>query len=307
MPGRALVTGAAGFIGPALVRRLKRDGVFVRALARSKVDLPADEVVLADLPDQLPAHALAGIDVVYHLAAKTDDTRGAAGAAAEYTRINVDGTRVLVDAAIRERTPRFVFVSSVKAIDEGGPEMRDESTPPSPATAYGRTKLAAERLVMERASPAGVAPVCLRFPVVYGPGQRGHFARLIRAIDRGWFPPPPENHNRRSMLHLENAVDGLMLAGRHEAAPGQTYIVTDAQPYSTRQIYDWIRAALGRKAIRRGVPVWCFRALALIDSSAAQKLLGSAWYSSTKITRELGYRPAHELRDAIREIVRVSV
>jgi len=265
----------------------------------------------------LDERALAGIDVIYHLAAKTHDTHEAAGADADYTRINVDATRALVEAAVRLRIPRFVYVSSVKAMDEGGPGMRDESQPPAPETAYGRTKLAAERAVFEVASRGGVAPVCLRFPMVYGPGQRGNLANMIRAVDRGRFPPPPETGNRRSMLHVENAVDGLLLAGRHDAAPGQTYLVTDANPYSTRELYDWIRAALGRRAIQWSVPVWGFRALALagdaartivrhrigFDSDAFQKLLGSAWYSPAKMSRELGYQPAHDLRAALPELV----
>ena len=321
MPARALVTGASGFIGSAFVRRLKREGAFVRALVRSARDSTssgADDVVAVDLTAPLDERALAGIDVIYHLAAKTHDTHEAAGAEADYTRINVDATRALVEAAVRQRIPRFVYVSSVKAMDEGGPGMRDESRPPAPETAYGRTKLAAERAVFEVASRGGVAPVCVRFPMVYGPGQRGNLANMIRAVDRGRFPPPPETGNRRSMLHVENAVDGLLLAGRHAAAPGQTYLVTDANPYSTRELYDWIRAALGRRAIRWSVPrlgIPCARAWPATpharSSAAASGSIPTRFRSCSiglvhrrrRSSRELGYRPAHDLRAALPELV----
>ena len=168
-------------------------------MVRSRRDTPADEVVTADLTAPLDARALEGIDVVYHLAAKTHDTREASGAEAGYHRINVDATRALVDAAVRQRVPRFVFVSSVKAMDEGGDELRDESRPPSPATAYGRTKLAAERLVFEAAARGGVAAVCVRFPHGLRARTTRNLANMIRAIDRGRFPPPPDT--RQSPYH----------------------------------------------------------------------------------------------------------
>jgi nucleoside-diphosphate-sugar epimerase len=260
---------------------------------------------------------LHGMDAVYHLAAKTHDVAEAADADAQYTRINVTGTKHLLDAARRAGVGRVVFVSSVKAIDEGGPEARDETRTPAPSSAYGRSKLAAERLVFDAAATGAFEAVCLRFPLVYGPGQRGNLTRMIAAIDRGRFPPPPENGNRRSMLHVENAVDALVLAGARANADGRTYIVTDAHPYSTRQLYDWIRAALGRPPVRWSVPAWGFRALALggdaagallrrrvgFDSDACQKLLGSAWYSPAKMIRELGYQPAQDLQGALPEII----
>jgi nucleoside-diphosphate-sugar epimerase len=119
------------------------------------------------------------------------------------------------------------------------------------------------------------------------------------------------------MLHVENAVDALLLAGRHPDAAGKAYFVTDAEAYSTRDLYDWIRAALGKPPLRWAVPEWAFRVLAAggdlarrargrrigFDSEAFQKLLGSALYSADSIRRELGYRPERHLRAALSEMV----
>lgn len=313
-----LVTGATGFLGTALVGRLRAGGAFVRGVARSPRPSAADELVLADLAaGPFDPRWLAGVDTVYHLAAKTHDLSAAGDAEAEYQRLNVEGTRRLLAAAAEHPPRRVVFASSVKAQGEGGPLRLDESAEPSPTTPYGRSKLAAERSVLEAAAAGGFEAVCLRFPLVYGPGQKGNLERMIAAVDRGRFPPPPHNGNRRSMLHVDNAVDALVLAGRHPAAAGQVYLVTDARPYSTRELYDWIREALGKGPTAWSVPEWAFRGLAAVgdglgallgrragfDSDAVDKLLGSAWYSGEKIARDLGYRPARDLPGAMPDLV----
>jgi nucleoside-diphosphate-sugar epimerase len=207
---------------------------------------------------------------------------------------------------------RVVFDSSVKAIDEGNDVPATEETPARPLTPYGRSKLEAERMVMSAAADGAFEAVCLRFPIVYGPGQRGNLERMIDAIARRTFLPPPRV-NLRSMLHVENAVDALLIAGEHPSAAGNVYIVSDASPYSTREIYDTVRRALGRGPAGWQMPMVAFRMLAIagdtarrvagrrvgFDSDAFQKLLGSAVYDSTRMQKQLGYRPRHDLASAM--------
>lgn len=314
---RCLVTGATGFVGRALVSRLREAGVFVRGVARSSVESPADELVEADLAELPPdSPVLADVDVVFHLAAKTHDMTEARGTEAQYARVNVEGTRRLLAAVRRRTVRRVVFVSSVKVIDEGNDVPASEDTALRPLTHYGRSKLEAERLIMSAAAEGAFDAVCLRFPLVYGMGQRGNLQRMIAAIDRGRFPVPPANGNRRSMLHVENAVDALVLAAEHPEAAG-VYIVTDACAYSTREVYDAARAALGRTPARWQVPEWAFRVLASggdlgrwlvgrrigFDSEGFRKLLGSAAYDSTRMQRELGYRPRRGLVESMPGLV----
>jgi nucleoside-diphosphate-sugar epimerase len=313
-----LVTGATGFIGAALVLRLTGSGVEVRAVARSRRSTPAIQLTAVDLASGIiPASVFAGVGTIYHLAAKTHDLMATEASDADYWSVNLEGTQRLLDAARPHRVRRVVFVSSVKAQAEETIGPYDETQPPEPTTAYGRSKLAAERLVLSEAARRGFEGVCLRFPLVYGPGQRGNMARMIAAIDRGRFPPPPDGVNQRSMLHVANAVEALVLAGQHPAAAGQTYLVTDASAYSTRELYDWIRQALGKPPVKWAVPAFAFRMLAAagdmaravlrrrvgFDAEALQKLLGTAWFSCEKITRELGYRPSRTLRDAMPELI----
>ena len=316
--GHCLVTGSTGFIGRALVARLRAGGRTVRGTSRSRRESSANEAIIADLTSGAVDPAiLDGVDTIYHLAAKTHDLGEAGGAEAAYWRVNVDGTRHLLDAMRARPVRRLVFASSVKAVSEGGPSEIDEAAEPQPTTDYGRSKLAAERLIWSETARNDVGAVCLRFPLVYGPGQRGNLERMIAAIDRGVFPPPPQNGNRRSMLHVDNAVQALVAAGNHPAASGRTYFVTDAQPYTTREVYDWIRQALGKPSIGWSCPEWMFRALAGVgdsaravlgrrigfDSDAFEKLLGSAWYSCGRIAAELGYLPERDLRTAVHELV----
>ncbi len=313
---RCLVTGATGFVGRRLVSALTADGAFVRGASRSGGGEAAESVAV-DLAELAPTSPIChGIDVIYHLAARTHDMREAAGTEAEYWRINVEGTRRLIDAACRAGVRRFVFVSSVKAIDEGNRRPADETTPENPQTPYGWSKLEAEQIVRAAGSNGRIESVCLRFPLVYGPGQRGNMQRLIAAVRAGRFPPLPGG-NLRSMLHIDNAVAALRLAGSHPAAVGRTYIVTDGRPYETREIVDAIRVALGRRPFRWHIPYAVFQLAAWggdvarlvlrrrigFDSAALQKLLGAATYDSSAIARELGYRPARDLIESLTELL----
>jgi UDP-glucose 4-epimerase len=311
-----LVTGANGFIGSALCARLsgKRR---VRALVRSERAGPWDDTVVVDIErDDVPAAALEGVDVVFHLAAHThalSETRG--GDEAAYRRLNVDGTRRILAASRNAGVRRFVLASSVKAIGEGGAEMLDENTPPAPVTPYGKTKLEAEREVLGGGWVP--EPAVLRLSLVYGPGNKGNLTAMIDAVDRGAFPPLPRVANKRSMVHVEDAVDALLLAAGSPEAVGRSFIVTDGRAYSTREMYEWICEGLGRPVPRWSVPPLALRALARLgdlvgllmgrrwkfDTEGYRKLFGSAWYSNAAIVSTLGFEPRRDLRTAMPEIV----
>jgi nucleoside-diphosphate-sugar epimerase len=154
--------------------------------------------------------------------------------------------------------------------------------------------------------------------LVYGPAQRGNLARMVHAVAHGRFPPIPETGNRRSMLHVEDAVSALLLAARHATARDQIYIVTDARAYSTREILNQIHLAFGHPVPTWSIPRTLLSAIATAGSvlgaatgarmpltrDALDKLLGSAWYSSEKIRRELGFSSRYDFATALPDIVR---
>jgi UDP-glucose 4-epimerase len=312
---RFYVTGASGFLGRRVCSRLAEHGT-VRALMRSPGDGPWDAVDVVDLSkDPPPPGALSGVDTVIHLAARTHAVDESGDTEGLYRAINVDGTRRLLEAAKRAGVRRFVFVSSVKAMGEGGGGIQDETATPIPATWYGKTKRAAETMAMEGTwTPETVV---LRPALMYGPGVSGNVERMIEAVRAGRFPPVPEVGNSRSMVHGDDAADAVVLAATAGRAAGRLFIVTDGRPCSTREMYEWICEALGQTPRRRTPPLSVYRGLAkagdllgrlrgrrwMFDSQAFGKLFGSAAYDSSAICRELGFEPKWTFRTALPEIV----
>jgi UDP-glucose 4-epimerase len=323
---KALVTGGAGFIGQHLGRRLAQEGYQVRVLMRPSSSLrPAlpsgissiAERVEGDVRDAAKVkEATAGVDVIFHLAGRTHALSETAEDDAAYRAVNVEGTRNILDGAIAGGVQRVIFFSSVKVFGEETRECLDETSPARPLTAYGRTKLEAETLVGEYARTTGGLGVSLRLPLVYGSGVKGNIYRMIWAIDHHLFPPFPDLPNRRSLVHVSNVVEAALLAASRTPT-SSCYIVTDHLPYSTRKLYEMICRALGK-----GIPRWHTPLIALsvfgrlgdlagsltkrrfpIDSDSLDKLVGSAWYSSQRISRELGYVPAIDFEGALPELV----
>ena len=315
-PKVALITGASGFIGRVLCQQLRNQQVQVRAGMRRESEGPWDEVVSFDLTTlRLPADTLAGVDTVFHLAGKAHALSETRLDEADYFRINTEGTSALLEAAKAAGVRRFVFFSSVKAMGEGGDNCQDETVTCHPETSYGKSKLAAERLVLEGGYVP--EPVVLRLSMVYGCSHKGNLPRMIESVAKERFPPLPEVRNKRSMVHVEDVVQAALLAAQKQEAVGQTYIVTDGRTCSTRQLYQWICEALATPAPGWAVPIQLLKVLAkvgdaigqlrgrrfMFDTDALDKLIGSACYSSEKIQRELGYRPTKELESGLREIV----
>lgn len=312
-----LVTGATGFIGRRLCRRLKAAGLEVRVLLRRPADGPWDRYALVELGrDAIPVEMLAGVQVVFHLAGKAHAVLESPDEEAGYQQVNVAGTRMLLEAAQAAGVRSFVLFSSVKAMGEGGEACLDETCDLLPETPYGRSKKQAEDLLLN----GGYVPhpVVLRLAMVYGPGHKGNLARMIAAIAGHRFPPLPETGNRRSMVHVDDVGAAAMLVATRDEGAGKIYLVTDGREYSTRQIYEWICETLGLGASSWTVPLGLLRFLArlgdgvgrllgrrfLFDSATLAKLTGSACYSAELISRELGFRPTRNLQESLPEIVR---
>ena len=313
---RYLVTGANGFIGQILCTHLQKNGTSVRALLRKQSTGSWNESVIGDLASgSLPHECLSGVHTVFHLAGKAHALAENAKEASSYQQINVEGTRLLLEAARRAHVRRFIFFSSVKSVGEGGEAILDEECSLPPETPYGRTKLDAENLVL---NATGIPHITILRPsMVYGPGNPGNLGRMISGVKKGFFPPFPKINNQRSMVHVEDVVQAAWLAAENPQAHKQIYIVTDGQVYSTRQIYEWICQALGKPVPNWSIPLPFLQGLARIgdgigvvrgkrfmfDTDALAKLTGSAVYSSAKIQRELGFVPKWTLKKTLPTIL----
>lgn len=304
---RFAVTGATGFVGTEVLRQLAQAGHTAIPLTRRRSGLPG-EIVVGDLgTGPLDAKALAGVEAVVHLAARThvlDET--AADPLEAYRRINVDGTQALLDAAVAAGVGRFVFVSSIKAVAErseaGHPIAPD--TVPHPEDAYGITKLEAEARVRQAGERGGIEVVILRPPLVYGPGVKANFSRLIKLIQSGMPLPFGGIRNRRSIVDVANLAAAIVCAGTAEGAAGRTLMVADAT-LSTPELIRAIADAAGVSCRLVPVPPAALRFLGTISGRGAemQRLCGSLEIDVAQTGPALGWRPIRSLNEGLRAMV----
>lgn len=313
-----LVSGATGFIGRRVVENLRSLGKNYRTLVRtSESDSSA---IVADLIQPISLYpACEGVEQVIHCAGYAHAFSSLSeNDSAEHWQTNFQGTRNLVEAAGRAGVKRFVFLSSVKAMGDPGDMMVDEDFSKEPEGAYGQSKRAAEQVVLDSGARYGMHVVNLRLAMAYGAGGRGNLERMGRLVRRGVFPPLPETGNHRSLVHVNDVVSAINLVANDGRASGKTYIVASAESPSGRALFDAMRTVQGLPPCRWSVPLTALRAGGAlgdtleaifrrrfpVDSEVLNRLLGSAWYSSAKIERELGWRAQISLADGLLEMLR---
>jgi len=296
-----LVTGGTGFVGRAVLHRLLRERSYrLRAAVRSGAGRlpPGVEVVrTGDLTSPIRwREALEGVSVVIHAAARVHVVRErVSDPLAEFRRVNVDGSLQLAQKAIDAGVSRFVFVSSIKVNGEGsarGQPFR-ASDAPAPSDPYAISKWEAEQGLIALAQGTGMELTIVRPPLVYGPGVKANFLRLLRLVERGWPLPLGAVQNRRSLVALDNLVDLLLRCCVHPAAAGQTLLVSDGHDLSTS---EWIHAmarAMGRSPRLLPIaPAWLRLGGRLSGTSPAiDRLLGSLEVDIRDTCKTLDWTP----------------
>jgi UDP-glucose 4-epimerase len=292
---KALVTGANGFIGRQLC------GNNHIGMIR---DLPnIDGFIQGDLLDlDSLVSACKGIDVIYHCAGyahaftKSDPLM--------HWKINFEGTKNLLHAAVICGVKKFIFFSSVKTEEEV-------------LTAYGESKLAAEGEVLKCGKEFNIHVVNLRLSMVYGFGSRGNLERIIRGVAQGWFPPIPNTNNKRCLIHIRDVISAAKLVARSPKASGNTYILTDGNYYSTHYLYQEIRKALGLPPASWFIPKSILKALAIfgdlvgaltkrvfpLNSETLKRLTESEVYTSEKIRQDLGWQSKVSLEAGLKDSI----
>ena len=289
-----LVTGATGFVGRALCAHLAATGHAVTPAVRRESGL-AHEVVVGDIGSSTDwTMALAGCDAVVHLAARVHVMRDEAiDPLTEFRAVNTQGTLNLARQAAQAGVKRFVFISSIKVNGEGRDAPYRETDAPAPEDAYAISKWEAEQGLRQIERETGLEVVILRPPLVYGPGVKANFLRLVQIIQRGWPLPLGAIHNRRSLLYLGNFVDAIQVCIEHPDAAGQTFLLDDGEPVSTPELIRALARAMGRPARLLAVPVGVLElAGALLGKRAAvARLTGSLYVDSSLIRSRLGWTP----------------
>ncbi len=262
----AFVTGAGGCIGRQLVAQLLARGWTVSALLLDHEapsfrfrDHPRVRSVCGDIrtleDDAIPTGA-----VVFHLAAEVHSVPKTATQREQFFAINRDGTGRVASVARRRSASGFVFLSTIAVYGAQLEEHScDESTPPRPTTPYAKSKLEAER-ELEAQLTGSVPFVILRPAVVYGPGDRGNFARMIRAVSRGPFPLIDGGRAMKSSLYVADlATVMILMADDLDSCDGETFNVADPQARSMREISTTIATAAAVRPKLISVPTWLLR------------------------------------------------
>jgi nucleoside-diphosphate-sugar epimerase len=307
---RVLVTGASGFIGGNLVDRLLAERAQVTCLVRpgsnlSRLDSQRLTLMTGDLTDpaSLPP-AVQDVDVVLHVAGATKGARRG-----DYFQANLEATRNLLRAC-QDYGPegqKFLFVSSLAAAGPSSGPPLTEDLEPHPVSAYGASKLAAEKAVLEFGQRRPV--IIIRPPVVYGPRDRDTLL-LFKSVQKGINVIPGRGTQRVSLVHVDDLVTGIIQAVRREQAYGRVYYICGDGHYDWQTIGDYLGRVLRRRFITLYVPWGVMRLVALGGTVTSQftrspTLMGldklrdirqSNWLCTYERAKaELGFQPTIDL------------
>jgi UDP-glucose 4-epimerase len=316
-----LITGATGALGGAVIRAFDGEGWQIRTLSRNAPPAAspaaAYEHFMAEIDDRDSLRrAMRGVDAVVHLAALLHVFDPSKSLDREYSRVNVGGTEAVMTIALESTVRRVVALSSIAVY---GPHagLVDEETPPEPDTAYGRSKLDAERVVL-KATPGGGSLGCvLRLAAVYGPSVKGNYERLVRALARRRFVPVGTGQNTRTLVFEDDAAEAILLAASKPVAGGQVFNVTDGEIHTVSEIVAAISEALGRRppgivlpfALASAAVSACETLCRLagsrspVTSATLNKYVENVAVAGERISRTLGFAPRWSLSDGWRHTI----
>jgi len=327
---KVLVTGASGFIGNVLCATLAKAGHEVVACSRSKINQTGlFHVRSPELgPEADWSNALHNINVVVHLAGLAHvagSTKSDHETEKLYYSINAQGTRKLAEHCAEAGVKHFIFLSSCHAVAAESDKVLSAETPPYPVSAYGRSKLKAERSVHEALSNKKCAWTILRPPVVYGSGNKAHFGLLLRVVKSGIPLPLASVRNLRSFIYVENLVDVILATLDNPKAFGKIYLPSDGVDLSTS---DLIRAiAEANNSIEGGAsaktlkcenqkrfthstrlfpfPEILIKALGRLPGlGALRKLTSSLCIDSEPVRKDLGWSPQYTMVEGLRRTLK---
>jgi nucleoside-diphosphate-sugar epimerase len=305
---KILITGASGFIGSRLTQALVARGQSVRIALRqngfdhlsSEVDRVAVGEVNGSTDWQI---ALNGINSVIHLAGRAhvlkDDPKTAT---AKFNQTNVDGTVNLARQCQASGVKHLIFLSSIGVMGTTRSDCLTELSECQPDTAYGRSKLLAERAIVELTQRSQMQHTIIRPPLVYGPKNPGNMERLLKLINRGLPLPLGSVRNQRSFIYVENLVDAIMVCLNHPGALGQTFLVSDSGALSTPDLIRILGTALGKRPHFFPCPPSFLRLIGRLSgrSDMIDRLMGSLAIDSQKFRDMLNWQPPFTTAQGLR-------
>jgi nucleoside-diphosphate-sugar epimerase len=320
---KILVTGATGALGPCIVKRLLMEGYSVRTFS---LDPPPEEfiggaveIVNGNITDfDAVASAMKGVDAVIHMAALLHIVDPPEHMRKRYEEINVGGTVNVVKASILSNVRRIIFFSTIAVYGDTKGEILSENSVPKPETFYARTKLSAEKVILDAVSSDGQPiGIVLRNAAVFGANMKGNYNKLLSAVSSGRFIPVGKGVNRRTMIYDKDIAEAVMLALNQEKAFGKVYNVTDGGFHTINEIIESMCKALQKRTPKFSLPEKPFRLLASaiedvfklvglgppITRSTIDKYTEDMAVNGDLIHSELGFTPLYTLDKGMKEIV----
>lgn len=314
---RILITGANGFVGRSLYHALMQAGNIMRGTVRqhrqctgliSEKEVAKDIIAVGNIgPYTDWSEALEGIDVVIHVAGRAHilhDTES--NPLAAFRHVNTAGTERLAWASVERGVRRFVYISSIGVNGNLTSEAAfTEWDAPKPHNDYALSKWEAEQVLQRIAAKSGIEVVVVRPPLVYGPGVKANFFRLLKWVERSIPLPLASVDNRRSLVALDNLVDLLVHCVQHPGAAGETFLVSDGEDLSTPELIRQIAAKMDRPARLTPCPTGLLRlgAHLLGKGTMLEQLCGSLQVDISKAEQILGWKPPVSVDEALSKTV----
>lgn len=304
-----LLTGSTGFVGSVLLTELKKLPEFrVVATVRTAVSPASDDVVVVGNIDGTTDYssALSGVNVVVHAAARAHIMRDeVADPLAEFREVNVEGTLNLAKQAVAAGVKRFVFISSIGVHGLNSLRPFKEMDTEAPHDAYAISKYEAEQGLLKLATETGLEVVIIRPPLVYGGAAPGNFRSLINLANKSVPLPFGSVNNHRSMVYVGNLVSFIIRCIQHPAAANQTFLVSDGEDVSLRNLVTYIRLCLGRSPRLLPVPVGLFKLAGALTGKrgVVDRLVGDLQVDSSKARSLLEWVPPFTVSQGIEATV----
>ncbi len=255
---RLLITGVSGFTGGHLCERLASQGYIIKALVRDpskceRYSRMGVELVKGDLRDPHAVEiAMKGVDVVYHIAALF---RQENVSRKDMWDCNLEATRHLLDAAVKEGVKRFVHCSTIGVHGDVKNPPATEESPYAPGDYYQESKTEGELLALEYSAQGKLPIVVFRPGGIYGPRDI-RFLKLFKAIQRGRFVMLGSGNILYQLIYIDDLVDGIILCGTKPEAVGNVYVLTGDAPFTLNEFMATIANVLGKDPPRWRIPVW---------------------------------------------------
>lgn len=292
-----LVTGASGFIG----RHFLDDNML--ALVRKPYGFK-NEIIGDLLNEDSLDKACKNIKIIFHCGGYSEATNDTI----LNKSVNFCGTKNLLKAAKNNLVKKIIYLSSIKTLSKNNVKSLHN---------YGYSKKKSEDEIIKFGKKYKIHITILRLPIVYAKNSNSNLNKMFHAINKGWFPPIPENNNKRAIIFINDVITAMHLVSKNSSTFGKIYNLNDGAVYSTRDIYSEICYTLGKKVPIWSVPKILFFAFGYLGTileiitrlkfgfniDIIKKLFESSWYCSKLIQKDLKWKPKYNLKKGLQEII----